>query len=230
MKIIVFFIVVLLSASAAVAQTQPQPTPHERLSPGNCSWAARTDGSGRGRRAMKFRNAKDGKTYKMYNNGKAITIPAWFEFTCGLNKLVPAQPPEDNPIEGAEDMIVKLTGYVMAVKFMRDGDHDLHVELGATPDWNSDHVVVEMSPGADYCDARANLWKIAEKAGCKTDECILEKPVRVEVTGYVLAGTAPKETTDYCNYVSPRGLKDAAHSPRVRGVWRLQPVLKLKKK
>ncbi len=35
---------------------------------------------------------------------------------------------------------------------------------------------------------------------------------------------------DYCHAISPRGLKDATHQPQVRGTWRLQPVIKLKKK
>jgi len=232
MKIRVFpalLFVCLLGAATAAAQTSAKPTPNVRLSPGDCSWQATTSTSGRGRPAMKYRTDKDAKEYKVYNGGKAIDLTEWFKYTCGLNSFVPAQPPEDKPIEGAEDTIVTVKGYVLAVKFMRGGDHDLHVELGDTPDWNGDHIVVEMSPGSDYCKARAALWQIAERDGCTEDECILKKLVKVEVRGFMLTGTAPAGTTDYCHLVSPRGLKDATHESHVRGVWRLQPVLKLKK-
>jgi hypothetical protein len=45
----------------------------------------------------------------------------------------------------------------------------------------------------------------------------------------MLVGGVPQGTTDYCNAISTRSLKDDTHPPRVRGIWRLQPVLKLKK-
>lgn len=221
---------IMLTVLAAAGQQKPQPTPHVHLTPGDCSWEAPPSTSGKGRRAMKVRTDKDGKTYRAYNGGKAIDLTEWFKFTCGLNSFVTGQPVEDKPIEGAENITVTLKGYVLAVKFMRDGDHDIHVEIGASPDWNGDHVVVEMSPGKDYCKARENLWKIAEKDGCTGDECILKKPVRVEVRGYMLLGGLPADTTDYCHAISARGLKDATHPGRVRGIWRLQPVLRLKKK
>jgi hypothetical protein len=225
----VLLIALLFSAVSAAAQVNTAPTPNVRLSPADCSWEVPASTNGRGRRAMKMRTPADTKTYKNYNDGKALDLTQWFTFTCGLNSAVAAQPPEDKPIAGAEDMIVTVKGYVLAVKFMRGGDHDLHVELGETPDWNGDHIVVEMSPGKEYCKARAALWRIAEKDGCRDDECIIKKPVKVQVTGYMLSGGAPAGVTDFCHSISPRGLKDATHEPRVRGVWRLQPVLKLKK-
>jgi hypothetical protein len=178
---------------------------------------------------MKTRTPDTSKGYKKYNNGKAIDLTQWFRLTCGLNSLVPAQPPEDKPIAGGEDMIVTIRGYVQAVKFMRGGDHDLHVELSEGPDWNSDHMVIELSPGREYCKARAALWRIAERDGCPGDECILKQPIKVEVRGYMMAAGAPAGSTDYCNIRSARGLKDASHESRVRGIWRLQPILRLKK-
>ncbi|MEO6654687.1 MAG: hypothetical protein ABIO36_01250, partial [Pyrinomonadaceae bacterium] len=225
---ILIFITVLLTITA-VAQPKAQATSNVLLAPGDCSWEATPSTTGRGRGPMKTRTAEDGKNYQAYNRGKAIDLAEWFKFTCGLNAFVTAQPAADKPIDGAENITVTLKGYVLAVKFMRGGDHDLHVELGATPDWNGDHVVVEMSPGKAYCKARDNLWKIAEKDGCKSDECILKKPVKVEVRGYLLIGGVPPDTTDYCHVISTRGLRDAAHESRVRGIWRLQPVLMLKK-
>jgi hypothetical protein len=178
---------------------------------------------------MKTRTPRSTSSYRSYNGGRAIDLSEWFKFTCSLNSLVPAQPADDKPIEGGEDVTVTLKGFVLAVKFMRSGDHDIQVELGETPDWNGDHIVVEMSPGKEYCKARAALCKIVENDGCKEDECILKRPVRVKVKGYMMSGGAPAGTTDYCHVVSTRGLKDTTHDSRVRGVWRLQPVIKLKK-
>ena len=228
MKGFIFISLLLFSVAATAAQDQ-KPTPNVRLSPADCSWEAPVSSSGRGRRAMKTRTPRDTRSYKAYNRGRAIDLTEWFRFTCSLNSLVPDQPADDKPIEGAEDVTVTLKGYVLAVKFMRGGDRDMHVELGETPDWNGDHIVVEMSPGKEYCKARAALWKIVEKDGCREDECILKKPVKVKVKGYMMSGGAPAGTTDYCHVLSPRGLKDASHESRVRGVWRLQPVFTLSK-
>lgn len=124
---------------------------------------------------MKIRGKDAGKTYTAYNHGKAIDLAEWFRYTCGLNKYVVATP-EDTPIAGAEDVTVTLRGYVLAVKFNRAGDGDIHVEVGSSAEWNSDHVVVEMSPGKDFCEARKHLWKLVEKDGCTGDECIFKSP------------------------------------------------------
>lgn len=196
-----------------------------QLAPDDCSWPS---GSG-SRKAVKLRTADEGKGYTNYNRGKPITIDQWFKFTCGLDALVPQEIPVDHPIEGAETIRVTLRGYLLGARFMRDGDHDIHVELGAVPDWNTDHVVVEMSAGAEYCAARKALWKLVRKDGCQEDQCLLQKPVEVLVTGYVLVGNPPKGVTDYCRAVVNRGLHKGEQESRVRGLWRLQPILSLKK-
>jgi hypothetical protein len=207
-----------------------------QVSPDDCSWQPTTGGDaakgpprGNSRKALKLRTAGEGKNYTKYNRGKPITLDQWFKFTCGLDALVPKDIPADKPIEGAETVRVTLRGYLLGTKFMRGGDHDIHVELGASPDWDSDHVVVEMSPGTEYCPARKALWKLAKKDGCKEDQCILEKPVEILVTGYVLIGNPQPGVTDYCNVVVNRGLKKGEKQGRVRGLWRLQPVLSVKK-
>lgn len=230
MKKILFLLALLLSTvdlASGQVKPVPAPTPNASHSPFDCVEAPPSTNP-RARRFMKFRGPQAGMSYTRYNNGKPIDLAEWFSFTCGLSKSVTATP-EDKPIEGAENIELTLRGYVLAVKFMRTGDGDINVELGSTPAWDADHMVVEMSQGKDFCKARQTLWKLAKKDGCAGDECILKKPVPVEVRGYIMLGQVPQGTTDYCNAISARGVKDDTHTARVRGIWRLQPVLALRK-
>ncbi|MGB9178479.1 MAG: hypothetical protein WCB68_04460 [Pyrinomonadaceae bacterium] len=217
----------LIIASPVSAQRAPDVS--AQLAPDDCSWQSGGGSRSGSRKALKLRTADEGKGYTKYNRGKPITIDQWFEFTCGLDGFVPREIPVDQPIKDAETIRVTLRGYVLAARFMRDGDHDINVELGATPDWNTDHVVVEMSAGTQYCAARKALWKLVRKDGCQEDQCILRKPVEVLVTGYVLVGNPPQGVTDYCHLVAGRGMRKGEQAGRVRGLWRLQPVLSVKK-
>ena len=242
MKTIGALAILLLTFTFNV-RAQTVPPAGAQLPPDDCSWQPGSGqprsvqptggvqpGGGGSRKALKLRTADAGKGYTKYNRGKSITLDQWFNFTCGLDALVPKEIPGDKPIEGAETVRVTLRGYLLAAKFMRDGDHDIHVELAASPDWNTDHVVVELSPGAEYCAARKALWDLVRKDGCKEDQCILQKPVEIVVTGYVLIGNPQKGVTDYCHAVSTRGLRKGDQQGRVRGLWRLQPVLSVRKK
>jgi hypothetical protein len=193
--------------------------------PDDCSWQSES----KLRKAVKLRTAADGKGYTDYNQGRSITIDEWFKLTCGLDGLVPQQIPLDRPIEGAETIRVTLRGYLLGARFERDDDHDIHVELAASPDWNTDHIVLEMSAGDEYCAARQALWKLVRRDGCRGDECILRKPVEVLVTGYLLIGNPQKGVTDYCHASVSRGMRRGKQESRVRGLWRLQPVLSVKK-
>lgn len=224
----VIFSMKIVGALAVFLLTIASPVSIQRA-PDDCSWESGGSGSRSGsRKAVKLRTAVEGKGYTNYNRGKPITIEEWFKFTCGLDALVPKEMPGDKPIEGAETVRVKLRGYLLGAKFMRDGDHDIHVELGASPEWNTDHVVIEMSAGAEYCAARKALWKLIRKDGCQEDQCVMQKPVEILVTGYVLAGNPQKGVTDYCHAVR-KGMSKGNQEGRVRGIWRLQPVLSVKK-
>jgi hypothetical protein len=89
--------------------------------------------------------------------------------------------------------------------------------------------VLEMSPGAEYCAARKALWNLVRRDGCRRDECILRKPVEVVVIGYVLVGNPQPGVKDYCHAMVSRGMRQGKQESRVRGLWRLQPVLSVKK-
>jgi hypothetical protein len=213
-----------LSLAALALLVIATPASAQRA-PDDCSWQSES----KLRKAVKLRAAADGKGYTDYNQGRPISIDEWFKLTCGLDTLVPHEIPADRPIEGAETIRVTVRGYLLGARFERDDDHDIHVELAASSDWNTDHIVLEMSAGAEYCAARKALWKLVRRDGCRGDGCILRKPVEVVVTGYLLIGSPQKGVTDYCHASVGRGMRRGKQESRVRGLWRLQPVLSVRK-
>jgi hypothetical protein len=199
-------------------------TAHDQQKPDDCSW----ENKSKARKSVKTRSAESGKSYDNYNDGKPITIGDWYKLTCSLDSKVPDQISADSPIEGAETVRVTLRGYLLAARFERDGDHDLHAEIGLDPEWDSDHVLLELASGTEYCEARHGLWKLLRKDGCTADECIMRKPIEVLVTGYLLLGGA-QGTKNYCRAPSARGMHKGDEGSRIRGAWRLQPVFAVRK-
>ena len=174
----------------------------EQRKPDDCSW----ENKSKARKSVKTRSAESGKNYLNYNDGKPITIAEWYKLTCSLDAKVPGQIPADSPIEGAETVRVTLRGFLLGAHFEREGDHDMQAEIAASTEWSSDHVLLELAPGKEYCAARHDLWQLMRKDGCKTDTCIMRKPVDVLVTGYLLLGGA-LGAKNYCNAPSARGMR-----------------------
>jgi hypothetical protein len=214
MKTIIF---VLIFSAILLAADDPRK-------PDDCSW----ENKSKARKLVKTRSAEVGKNYINYNDGKPITIAEWYKLTCSLDAKVPDQIPADAPIEGAETMRVTVRGYLLGAHFERDGDHDMQAEIAAGPEWDTDHVLLELAPGTEYCEARHSLWQLVRKDGCKTDQCILRKPVEVLVTGYLLLGGA-QGTKDYCQAPSTRGMHKGNEGSMIRGAWRLQPVFAVRR-
>jgi hypothetical protein len=214
MKTIIFL---LISSVILLAADDPRK-------PDDCSW----ENTSKARKLVKTRSAEVGKSYINYNEGKPITIAEWYRLTCSLDAKVPDQIPAYAPIEGAETMRVIVRGYLLGAHFERDGDHDMQAEIAAGPEWNTDHVLLELAPGTEYCEARHSLWQLVRKDGCKTDQCILRKPVEVLVTGYLLLGGA-QGTKNYCQAPSTRGMHKGNEGSMIRGAWRLQPVFAVRR-
>src|ERR1700730_11781837 len=116
----VIFVFVLLPFIAGICHAQR---------PDDCSW----ESTSKSRKAVKLRTANDSASYTNFNSGQPVTLDRWFEMTCKLDALVPEKLPDDSPIAGAETVRVTVRGYLLAARFERDDDHDVHVELGATP-------------------------------------------------------------------------------------------------
>ena len=197
---------------------------NDQRKPDDCSW----ENKSKARKSVKSRSAESGKNYLNYNDGKPITIAEWYKLTCSLDAKVPSQIPADSPIEGAETVRVTLRGYLLGAHFERDGDHDIQAEIAAGPEWSSDHVLLELAPGEEYCAARHGLWQLVRKDGCNTDECIMRKPVEVLVTGYLLLGSV-QGAKNYCQARSTRGMHKGSNGSMIRGGWRLQPVFVVRK-
>jgi hypothetical protein len=201
------------------------PLAMAQKAPDDCSW----ESTSKSRKAVKLRSENDGAAYTNFNDGRPISLTQWFEMTCKLDSLVPEKLPDDSPIAGAETVRVTVRGYLLAARFERDDDHDIHVELGATPDWHGRHIVLEMSAGPEYCKARQDLWRLVSRDGCKGDQCFLRKPVEIDVSGFVLVGNPPRDAPrDYCNAKVSRGMRKGKEESQVKGLWRLQPVLSVK--
>jgi hypothetical protein len=192
--------------------------------PEDCSW----ENKSKVRKAVKTRGTAVGSSYLNYKDGQPINLNEWYTLTCSLDAKVPQTIPADSAIEGAETIRVSLRGYLLAARFERDADHDIQVELGASPDWNTDHVLVELPPGDEFCEARRELWSILRSDGCKTDECLVRKPVEVIVTGYVMLG-GTSTMPEYCHVPSTRGMRKGEEPSHLVGAWRLQPVFSDKK-
>jgi len=202
----------------------------------DCSW----EFAGKPRRAVKLRTAADGASYTNHNDGRPTTVSEWFTYTCTLDPKLPDEIPAAQAMSGIETVRVTLHGYLVAARFEREEDHDIHAEIAASPTWNSPHVIVEVPPGQNYCEARRALWALVKEdmraAGDSTapDRWILRRPVKIEVTGYVFLDFSSRKekladgSRDFCHFNADRGVKKPGEKSRVRGLWEVHPVLSVK--
>jgi hypothetical protein len=153
------------------------------------------------RETIKKRSA--GLSYQKYNNGKPIDLNQWFQLTEQLGKQLGtsrSSVPENQAIKNVEDIQVTLKAYLLAVRFEKnrqpgDGnDNEFHIEVGARPQWEGPHVIVEVTTGKPSCSARKTAWRLAtadftadtSKGNQKlTFLRIFAHPPLVLITGYV---------------------------------------------
>lgn len=216
----VLFLAALCFAAAAGAQR-----------PDACS----LEFEGEARKAVKTRTVADGESYRFHNGGRPITVAQWYDMVCPFEARLPRRFALSKPIPGMEDIKVSVRGFLLGAKFEgdADGDRDIHVEIGGTSDWDTDHLVVELSPSPEYCDARQKLWGIIEAdraatRGRKGDRWIMRRPVQVVITGYVFLDNF-HGSRDLCTANGGRGLKrDRNTGSKVRGLWEIHPVTDVK--
>lgn len=214
-------LVALCFAAAAGAQA-----------PDDCSLKFR----GKDRKAVKTRTVAAGKNYTLHNGGDPITVAEWYDLVCPFEaKIKKGKFLQSKANKGFEDIKVTVRGFLLGAKYEgdADGDSDIHAEIGGAEDWDTDHIVVELSPSKEYCDARQTLWGLIDadrKAahGKKGQRWIMKKPVEVEVTGYVFLDTFHGDH-DYCEANGGRGLRlNKQTGSKVRGLWEIHPVTGVK--
>jgi len=69
-------------------------------------------------------------------------------------------------LQDFETVKVTLEGFLLGAMFERkvkqgDGkDNDFHLEVSDSQNWKSRHVIVEVPPGPEFCDARKQIFDI----------------------------------------------------------------------
>lgn len=188
--------------------------------PDDSSWAY----AGSDRAAAKTRSAKVVNAYKSVG---PLTLPAFYKLVKALNSKVPDKAPLD-AMPGIEDVKVTVKAYMIAIRFERGEDHDLHCQIAATPSGNDPQLIVEVPAAPDFIAARKVLWDLvradaAPRAG--SDTYVMKKPVLISVTGALLldAHHRPKGATDLDVDNGGRGIPVGGKN-RVQGLWEIHPV------
>lgn len=185
--------------------------------------------NGSDRKAVKLRPA--GLDYTFLNGGRPVSLPDYFATVCPLDERVPTKRrdvPDEEPLP-EERMKVKVRGFVMAMKL--EEDNDLHVQIAdrAQP-FDQEQIVVEIPPGAEYCDARTAMMALFRAdGGTSPKRHVFNSPPHVDVTGYLFLDAAHMRArrTDYCTDNGGRGIRAGRGASPVRGIWELHPVIKL---
>jgi len=148
---------------------------------------------------------------------------------CSFDPKLKGKKITTNVIKGIETVKVTLEGFLLGAKFERnvhtgDGkDNDFHIEISDSKKWQSKHVIVEVPPGPEYCDARKQIFDIVRADGCGGDKCILKTPVKIRVTGFVFLDGAHGKTCKIKRGMVVGGVSGA------EGAWEIHPVLKVER-
>src|ERR1051325_8045448 len=209
----------------------------QKMAPDDCKWKANAID----RKKVKNR-APDPNRYPKFNGGNPISVEKFYKHVCLLDEPARTDVPNNKPIEGLETETITVKGFLLAAKFERGEDHDIHAQIGDSADWDTDQLIVEISAGRGFCEIRKTLCDLMRKdrlirprpdrsLTCGTDTCKFAEPPEVIVTGYLFLDAHHIRKTSisegYCNDNGGRGLaKDGVDN--VRGLWELHPVIDFK--
>jgi hypothetical protein len=202
--------------------------------------------AGSSRKALKNRavDTATKQSYTKHNSGSPISVANWYGLVCDFDGELPAdisEISETKPLPDIETIEITVQGFILAAQFEKQTgpkgpDNDFHMELSGSKKWNSDHVIVEVPPGKQFCDARKVVADaIRADNGNKSHVPLkykFKKPIEVEVTGYVFfdayhARGCIKKGLDYCQCDGGRGSKSSGKS-KVKGLWEIHPVTSIK--
>lgn len=203
----------------------------KKLEADSCKWKS----TAIDRKKVKNRSLKADR-YPEFKNGKAITVPEFYDLVCSFDAPAKKDIVEMVPISDLEERTVTVRGFLVAAKFERGQDHDIHAQIAASKEWDQDQLIIEVPAGGKYCPVRKALWSLVrtdrQNSGSKSkgDTIKFADPPEITVTGYLFldAHHITKKTTPakYCIANGGRGLqKDGISS--VRGLWELHPVIAL---
>jgi hypothetical protein len=186
---------------------------------------------GSDRKAVKLRPAN--LDYEFLNGGRPISMADFYATVCPMDERVPERRrdvPQAEPLP--EEMLrIKLRVFVMALKL--EEDNDLHVQVAAHAEpFEQEQLVVEIPPGAEYCEARTRMMELfGQDGGTNVRRHIFNRPPQVDVTGYLFLDAAHMRArrTDFCTDNGGRGIRPGRGASPVRGIWELHPVVKLER-
>lgn len=205
------------------------PVYGQKRAPDNCKWKS----TAVDRAKVKNRSLKTDR-YPKHNNGEAITISEFYDLVCSFDAPAKKDIVKDKPIPELEEKTVTVRGFLLAAKFERGQDHDIHVQIAASKEWGQDQLIIEVPAGGKYCPVRKALWSLVgkdrETSGSHStgDAIKFVDPPEVTVTGYLFLDVhhITKKTTPakYCIANGGRGLQKNGKSS-VRGLWELHPTI-----
>ena len=199
--------------------------------PDSCAWNTNT----KDRKKVKNRAPKPNR-YSRFKNGKAISIAEFYELVCSFDPPKKAEVSQTKPIADLEEKTITIHGFLLAAKFERGEDRDIHAQIADSQEWNQDQLIIEIPAGKQFCKARKALWNLVRQdransgSHSKGDSIIFDSPPEVTVTGYLFLDahhiTKKIPPEKYCVGNGGRGLQKNGKS-RVRGLWELHPVIDL---
>jgi hypothetical protein len=181
------------------------------------------------RKAVK--NRRTDSPYTFHNGGRAISVADWFTIVCPLDPGVPARKevPKNKAMK-MEELKVKIRAFILAVVF--EPDNDIHVQIADSPEFDQQQLVIEIPPGAAFCDSRSTFMALYRAdGGDKPQGYKFKNPPLVEVTGYLFLDSAhmTRKRGDFCTQNGNRGFKGGLPKSPVRGIWELHPVIRIKR-
>jgi hypothetical protein len=222
---------ILLTVSLSATLFVSSPVYAQKQEPDNCKWKS----TAVDRAKVKNRALKTDR-YPKHNNGETITIPEFYDLVCSFNAPAKKDIEPDTPIPDFEEKTVTVHGFLLAAKFERGEDHDIHAQIATSKEWNQDQLIIEVPAGGKYCPVRKVLWSLVRKdretsgSHSNADSIKFTDPPEVTVTGYLFldAHHITKKTTPakYCIANGGRGLQKNGKNS-VRGIWELHPTIAL---
>jgi hypothetical protein len=225
MKWMALLLVVGLYFSASI----PPSFSAQRIEPDDCRWTS----NAHDRNRIKNR-APIPDRYLMFNGGRPISIAKFYDVVCKLKAPAKADVPPNVPIQKLEEETMTVRGFLLAVKFERGEDHDIHAQISDSANWNSDQLIIEIPAGRQFCHVRRTLWNMVRqdrqdsRSRASGDSWAFRHPPQVVVSGYLFLDShhikKNMNPEDYCNGNGDRGLS-RNNVNRVRGIWELHPVI-----